>query len=58
MEFTLVTHPIGGVIEHLLPRGVELHPLLHEPLLRQSHHLLGRLVGRGGLLEPEIRNKN
>ena len=45
------------MIEHLLPRGVELHPLLHEPLLRQRDHLLGRLVSRGGLLEPEIQNQ-
>ena len=40
------TYPIGRVIQHLLPRGIEMHSLLHETLLRQRDHLLCRLVRR------------
>ena len=46
-------YPISSVIEHFLPGLIELHSaLLREPLLGEGDHLLGGLVGTGGLLEP------
>ena len=51
----LLSYPIRRMVEHLLPRLVELHPPLREALLRQRDHLLGRLVGAAGLLEPAGR---